>query len=511
MPSADTPSKATSFKLMGMCHAFMALAWQTKPKRPKIPPCMPAKIDSYMELGSVIVDPEYHTRYILKKLLGRGAYAQCYLVSIESGEQYAIKIVRLKDITSKKVHEKLDSEIAIHSRLDNPNIVKMYRSFRSEEYVFMVLELCERGALDALLKRNGRLKERYVAKFIKQTVDGLLYLHNTMSIVHRDLKLGNLFLDAKLNVKIGDFGLSAVIKDGEKKVTMCGTPNYIAPEILFGKASGHSFEADVWSLGVIIYTLLVGVPPFQKKNVEDIYKMIKQNNYIFPKECDLSSEAIDLITQILNTNPLERPALEHILSHRFLSRKEHFLMRIYRSLVSNRTQEGGVDGDYVIFSIPVTKLRGIGYVLRSGVYGIYFGDHRNLMLRPNKRSVIYLNSTIENGRRVFYKEEHLIEKIPEEVVESYKALQYFIRTFDSGFVFISIEPCFIVKIKKFESGFLFVMADSTIVFDFINGWKVVISKCGEKALCYNGMGAVPFSQEVRMRCIDVLKGCFGNA
>lgn len=471
---------------------------------------MSTKIELYMEIGTVVEDPEYQTRYVLRKLLGRGAYAQCYLTEIESGEQYAMKVVRLRDIKSKKVQEKLESEIAIHSRLDNPNVVRMYRSFRGPEYVFMVLELCERGALDALLKRNGRLKEKHVARFIRQTVEGLMYLHNSVSVVHRDLKLGNLFLDSKLNVKIGDFGLSAVIKDGEKKVTMCGTPNYIAPEVLFGKASGHSFEADVWSLGVIIYTLLVGVPPFQKKNVEDIYKMIKLNNYIFPEGCDLSSDAIDLITQILNTNPLERPSLAQILGHKFLSRKEHFLLRIYKSLVSNRAVEGVMDTDYVLFSIPVTRLRGIGYVLKSGVYGIYFSDHRNLMLRPNKKSVIYLNSAMEGGRRVFYKEEHLVERLPVEVAESYKSLQYFIRTFDGGFTFLDIEPCFIVKIRKIEGGFLFVMADSTVVFDFTDGWRVVVSRCGERVSCYNGVGLASFCAEIRARCIEILKGCLAS-
>lgn len=471
---------------------------------------MPTKVELYMEIGTVIMDPEYGTKYTLKKLLGRGAYAQCYLAVIENNETYAMKIVRLKDIKSKKVQEKLESEIEIHSKLDNVNVVKMYRSFRNEEYVFMILELCERGALDALLKKNGKLKERYVARFVKQTVDGLLYLHNDVGVVHRDLKLGNLFLDSKLNVKIGDFGLSAVIKDGEKKITMCGTPNYIAPEVLFGKASGHSFEADIWSLGVIVYTLLIGVPPFQKKSVEDIYRMIKLNNYIFPADCDVSDEAVDLITQILNTNPLERPSLEQILDHKFLHKKEHFMLKIYRNLMTNRTQEGRIDTDYVLFSIPVNKLRGIGYVLKSGVYGIYFNDHRNLMLKPNKKSVVYLNSVVENEKRVFYREEHLVGKIPDEIQDSYKGLQYFMRTFDSSFIFADVEPSFIVKIKKINSGFLFVMTDGTIVFDFVSGWRVVLSSHGEKAMCYNGLGYASFTQELKATCIDVLKSCLGN-
>jgi polo-like kinase 1 len=471
---------------------------------------MSAKVELYMELGATITDPEFHVRYTLKKLLGRGAYAQCYLAAIESGESYAMKIVRLRDLKSRKVQEKLESEIAIHSSLDHANVVRMYRTFRGDEYVFMVLELCERGALDALLKRNGKLKEHYVTKFIRQTVGGLMYLHNQMGVVHRDLKLGNLFLDARLNVKIGDFGLSAVIRDGEKKITMCGTPNYIAPEVLFGKASGHSFEADVWSLGVIIYTLLVGVPPFQKKNVEEIYKMIKLNSYIFPPDCNLSSEAIDLISQILNTNPLERPSLEQILSHRFLNKREHFLLRIYRSLLANRYRDEEITTDHVLFSIPVNRLKGIGYVLKSGTYGLYFNDHRNLMLRRSRKSIIYLNSVIENEKRVFYREEHLVERIPSEIQESYQALLCFIKTFEGPFAFSDIEPSFIVKIRKIEPGFLFVMADSTVVLDFVNGYRVVLSSFGEKVACYNGMARDVFGPQLRDMCVDVLRVCTGN-
>ena len=103
-------------------------------------------------------------------------------------------------------------------------------------------------------------------------LDGIRYMHRK-GYIHRDIKLGNLFLDSKLNLKIGDFGLAAQIEhDGERKKTICGTPNYIAPEILFDTKNGHSFEVDIWSLGVVMYTLLIGKPPFQTKDVKAIYK-----------------------------------------------------------------------------------------------------------------------------------------------------------------------------------------------------------------------------------------------
>jgi polo-like kinase 1 len=110
-------------------------------------------------------------------------------------------------------------------------------------------------------------------------------------IIHRDLKLGNLFLSEKMEVKIGDFGLATKLDfEGERKRTVCGTPNYIAPEILESK-NGHSYEVDVWSLGVIIYTLLIGKPPFETSDVKSTYRRIRMNSYVFPEHIPISNGA----------------------------------------------------------------------------------------------------------------------------------------------------------------------------------------------------------------------------
>lgn len=116
------------------------------------------------------------------------------------------------------------------------------------------------------------------------------YLHQNR-VIHRDLKLGNLFLSEHMEIKLGDFGLAAKVEfDGEKKKTICGTPNYIAPEILEGK-SGHSYEVDIWSIGVIAYTLLVGKPPFETNDVKTTYRRIRMNAYVFPEHIVLSESA----------------------------------------------------------------------------------------------------------------------------------------------------------------------------------------------------------------------------
>lgn len=120
-----------------------------------------------------------------------------------------------------------------------------------------------------------------------------------------------------MEVKLGDFGLASKLDfDGEKKRTICGTPNYIAPEVLEGK-TGHSYEVDVWSLGVIIYTLIIGKPPFETSDVKTTYRKIRMNQYSFPDNVPISDDAKDLIQKILIGEPSARPTLDEILNHSF--------------------------------------------------------------------------------------------------------------------------------------------------------------------------------------------------
>ena len=122
-----------------------------------------------------------------------------------------------------------------------------------------------------------------------------------------------------MELKLGDFGLATKLEfDGEKKRTICGTPNYIAPEVLDGKV-GHSFEVDIWSLGVIIYAMLIGKPPFETPDVKTTYKKIRMNSYNFPEHVPVSDAAKNIITKILNLEPSKRPSLDELMAHPFMN------------------------------------------------------------------------------------------------------------------------------------------------------------------------------------------------
>lgn len=168
-----------------------------------------------------------------------------------------------------------------------------------------------------LLKRRKRLTEVEVRFYMLQLIDACSYLHRK-NIIHRDLKLGNLLLDSNLNIKLADFGLAIQLQtDSEKRTTICGTPNYIAPEVLKGKKGGHSFEVDVWSLGCIMYTLLCGKPPFETSKLENTYLKIAKTKYSFPDNIELSIQAKSVISKMLVKSAEKRPTMEQLKEEPF--------------------------------------------------------------------------------------------------------------------------------------------------------------------------------------------------
>ncbi|CAI2382601.1 unnamed protein product [Moneuplotes crassus] len=260
------------------------------------------------------------------RLLGKGGYAKCYeVIDLTTKKLYAIKIVNKSKLVEEESKRKLETEIKLHKYVSSSiedsddkvsNITKLYQYFEDAKNVYILLELCENLSLDMLVKRRIRLREVEVRCYLAQIINGLKQLKR-LNVIHRDLKLGNLFLTNKMEVKIGDFGLAVQLKNPTaKRKSVCGTPNYIAPEVL-DEERGHSFEVDIWACGVIIYTLLVGRPPFETRDLHETYKKIQRASYSFPKHVKISDNAKDLISKCLQIDPQKRIKLDKMISHSF--------------------------------------------------------------------------------------------------------------------------------------------------------------------------------------------------
>ncbi|KAK5926122.1 hypothetical protein CgunFtcFv8_021717 [Champsocephalus gunnari] len=261
------------------------------------------------EIPDVLVDPRTMKRYARGRFLGKGGFAKCYeITDMETKQVFAGKIVPKSLILKQHQREKMTSEIAIHKSLNHANVVGFHGFFEDDDFVFVVLEICRRRSLLELHKRRKAVTEPEARYYMTQLLKGVHYLHKNR-VIHRDLKLGNIFLNDDMELKIGDFGLATKIEfDGERKKTLCGTPNYIAPEVLCKK--GHSYEVDIWSLGCILYTLLVGKPPFETSCLKETYNRIKKNNYTIPWH--INPLASNLIKRMLHAEPAQRPTIAEL-------------------------------------------------------------------------------------------------------------------------------------------------------------------------------------------------------
>ena len=259
--------------------------------------------------------------YEVLNLLGKGGFASVYRAKcLRSGIEVAIKMIDKKLMQAAGMVGRVRQEVAIHSRLKHPAVLELYTFFEDANYVYLVLELCHNGELQRFLKLQGSraLSEEHAGRIIRQVVQGLLYLHSHQ-ILHRDMSLSNLLLSRDMQVKIADFGLATQLtRPDEKHLTMCGTPNYISPEI--ATRSSHGLEADVWSLGCMLYSLLVGKPPFDTDAVKSTLTRVVMADYVMPVH--LSDNAKDLIDKLLKKNPKDRIRLRDITKHPFITNVE---------------------------------------------------------------------------------------------------------------------------------------------------------------------------------------------
>jgi len=291
--------------------------------RPKVEekPTNPDRIDDKWRPPISVTEPgESPETYLTGKKLGKGGFAVCFEGTTKrKSELFALKIVKAK-VEQKKMMEKFRTELQIHAKMQHPNIVEFYRAFTLEDQTYVVLEICRNGSLTDMVKVRSCLSLPEVRRFMIQICGGVKYMHKR-SVIHRDLKMGNIFLDSQMNIKIGDFGLAAVMADEhDRRTTLCGTPNYIAPEILSKTGTrGHDNKVDTWAIGVICYAMLMGTPPFQSKTQQEIYAKLRSLEYEWKIDSKnyVPQQAKDFVAACLNLVSAERPEMDELVDHEF--------------------------------------------------------------------------------------------------------------------------------------------------------------------------------------------------
>ncbi|GMI64565.1 CBL-interacting protein kinase 1, SNF1-RELATED PROTEIN KINASE 3.16 [Hibiscus trionum] len=244
--------------------------------------------------------------YELGRNLGEGNFGKVKLAkNLHSGLPFAVKILEKSKLIQLNIADQIKREISTLKLIKHPNVVRLHEVLASKTKIYLVLEYATEGELFDRIASNGKLSEAEGRKLFQQLIDAVSYCHNK-GVFHRDLKLENVLIDAKGNIKISDFGLSALpqhIREDGLLHTTCGSPNYVAPEILANRGYDGA-TSDIWSCGVILYVILTGYLPFDDRNLAVLYQKIFKGDPLIPKW--LSPGARNMIRRILDPNPETR-------------------------------------------------------------------------------------------------------------------------------------------------------------------------------------------------------------
>jgi MAP/microtubule affinity-regulating kinase len=260
-------------------------------------------------------DEPHIGKYRLIKTIGKGNFAKVKLAKhLPTGRQVAIKIIDKTQLNPSSL-QKLYREVRIMKMVDHPNIVKLYEVIETEKTLYLVMEYASGGEVFDYLVAHGRMKEKEARAKFRQIVSSVQYCHQK-HIVHRDLKAENLLLDSDMNIKIADFGFSNEFTIGNKLDTFCGSPPYAAPELFQGKKYDGP-EVDVWSLGVILYTLVSGSLPFDGQNLKELRERVLRGKYRIPFY--MSTDCENILKKFLILNPVKRATLEQIMKDKWMN------------------------------------------------------------------------------------------------------------------------------------------------------------------------------------------------
>lgn len=296
-------------------------------------------------------------KYHVLLTLGEGSFGKVKLAQhVTTGQKVALKIINRKTLAKLDMQGRVEREILYLRLLRHPHIIKLYDVIKLKDEIIMVIEYAGKELFEYIVQR-GKMPEGEARRFFQQIIAAVEYCHRH-KIVHRDLKPENLLLDDKLNVKIADFGLSNIMTDGNFLKTLCGLPNYAAPEVISGKLYAGP-EVDVWLLGVILYVMLCGRLPFDDEFIPALFKKISNGVYTLPNY--LSGGAKHLLTRMLVVNPLNRITIHEIMEDAWfkegieeyllppdLSKTKHKKIEVDEDVISALTNAMGYDRDEIV-------------------------------------------------------------------------------------------------------------------------------------------------------------------
>lgn len=264
-------------------------------------------------------------KYEVGRTIGEGTFAKVkFAQNTETGESVAMKVLDRSNIIKHKMADQIKREISIMKLVRHPYVVRLHEVLASRTKIYIILEFITGGELFDKIVHHGRLSEAEARRYFQQLIDGVDYCHSK-GVYHRDLKPENLLLDSQGNLKISDFGLSALPEQGVSLLrTTCGTPNYVAPEVLSHKGYNGA-PADLWSCGVILYVLMAGYLPFDELDLTTLYSKVERADFSCPTWFPVGAKS--LIHRILDPNPETRITTEEIRNDEWF-RKGHVPVKL---------------------------------------------------------------------------------------------------------------------------------------------------------------------------------------
>ena len=312
------------------------------------------------------------------KSIGKGGFGSVWKVRHKITKKiFAIKVINKESIVKQKMVEQTNREIEIMYKLDHPHIIKLYSHFEDDEDFCLIMQIATKGQLYTIIKRLKRLDQRTSAQYMREIISAIKYLHTRVPpIIHRDIKPENILLDQEGRCKLADFGWSN-FDDGNKfRDTYCGTPEYLAPEMIM--KSGHNESVDIWALGVLLFEMLTGRTPFNYTGDRiQLFNNIKTLRIIWTD--DFPQLAKDLVSRILKLNPKDRLTLDEIINHQWF-KDVPIIKPVLVPIIYNEKQKLE---SHLIQSIPENDVNIIN-------------NNKNEILNNNKAKVTRIISHNEN-------------------------------------------------------------------------------------------------------------------